>query len=110
MKFLPTDKFTEFWTKREIDIQKLDNEIRLALGAKRWEDNPTKEGFSGITIGEDVNWKENKKKAKYRVIVHWTLDGETGFNIEFPANIKGTLESVINKHTADNLPEPISLI
>ena len=102
MKFVPTKKFKEFWTDGDVDISKLGEEIRIALGVKRWEESPTKEGFSGISVESDHLGKEKNRHKKHRIVVHWTLDGEFGFNIDFPPNLVGIINSIIAKHKADN--------
>lgn len=90
-KYIKKEKFTEFHANKKINIQKLSEEIRVRLGESKWEDNPKKEGFSGISTVTD-------KLGNVTIIVHWTNDGVHGFNLDLPEVKKLEVVDVINKH------------
>lgn len=93
--FLPTNKHTKFLIDKKVNISKLDEEIRTGLAAQRWENDPEKKGFSGISTTEFIN---PDGSITTEVIVHWTRDGINGFNIEFPPNLKVKIANVLNNH------------
>ena len=100
------DKHSQFWTNKDIDVVKLDKEIKLTLEVERWEDSPTKEGYSGISVQSDHHGTEKDRQKKHLIVVHWTLDGKEGFNIDFPPDLFGKITSTIASHKADNPLKP----
>lgn len=93
ISFIKTNKKTEIVSNKELDIGSLAEEIRLSLGAKKWQDDPNHQGFSGITIVSDGQTPPNNK-----IIVHWTNDGINGFDIEFSPEDKSKIDNVIKLH------------
>lgn len=89
--FKKQNNHSKFNTTNDLNIEKLDKEIRLSLGVKKWEDSVEKEGYSGISITKKL---DNSRE----VVVHWTLDGKNGFNIQFDEQQKNKIESVIKNH------------
>ncbi len=98
LEFKKTTKYKGFYTNKDLDIQKLDEEIRMALGATRWENHPEKKGYSGITVVTDDNFEANGKPGKHRIIIHWTEDGKNGFNIDPSEAQEGDIKTSIANH------------
>lgn len=102
-KFIKTTRHTEFYTNKDIDVQKLSEEIRSLLEVDRWEDTSDKDGYSGISIERNEKWLTQGKPGKMRLIVHWTTDGISGFNIELPEEIAVKVRELIENHKPDKI-------
>ena len=109
MEFIPKNTTIKIWKNEDIDIQKLSEEIRQSLEAIRWENSNNKRGYSGISVDEYPDWQNEGLPGRWRIRIHWTLDGEFGFDIQLDPIMEKKIRNTINKHIPIN-PLPKSLI
>lgn len=98
LKFEKKDTNTEFWTNNDVDLKKLEGEIKIAIDVKKWEDCEDKDGLSGLSMVEWEDSKKYNKIAKRKIVIHWTNDGVNGFDVSFPDNYVKIVKKTIKDH------------
>ena len=88
MNYIQKKKFSEIWTNEEVNLMSLTKKIEETCNFKRWEDAVDNKGYSGLTMQTYNNWQADGRPAKYKIIVHWTLDGINAFNVDLSASDK----------------------
>jgi hypothetical protein len=99
-KYIKTNNHTEFLINKKIDLIKVQDKILGLLQLQKWEDNPDKIGFSGLSMieGKDENGNINNK-----IILHWTNDGVNGFNIKLSNTDKIKVKNILDDDSVNYL-------